>query len=81
MVARALGVLTGSAADGDVAKSATVSPVTAAGFAEMARLREIIVIVVAEFGVERIAARAGERVGLRRGRERHGVLGLFVSVG
>lgn len=61
-----------------------MGPVTAAGFAEMTGLREVVVIVVTELGVEGIAAWTWERVGLRRGREAHGVLWLgptVVSVG
>lgn len=58
-----------------------MSPVAAAGFAEVARLGEVVVVVVTELGVEGIAARTGERVGLGRGREAHGVLGLGPTVG
>ena len=51
------------AADGDVAEGAASGPVALAGFAEVARLREAVVVVVAEFGVGGIAAGAVERVG------------------
>ena len=81
MIARALGVLAGAASDGDVAESATVGPVAAAGLAEVAGLGEVVVVVVTELGVEGVAARAGERVGLGRGREGHAVLGPTASVG
>ena len=40
-----------AAADGNVAESSAVSPVTAAGFAEVARLGEVVVVVVTELGV------------------------------
>lgn len=60
--AGALGVLAGATADGDVAESPAVSPVATAGLAEVTGLREIVVIVVAELGVERVAPRALERL-------------------
>lgn len=84
MIARAFGVLAGAAADRNVAEGAAVSPVTAAGFAEMTGLREVVVVVVTKLGVEGIAAWTGKRVGLRRGRKAHGMLWLgptVVSVG
>lgn len=37
-----------------------MSPVPAAGFAEVARLREVVVVVVAELRVGRVASRARE---------------------
>lgn len=37
-----------------------MSPVAAARLAEVTRLREVVVVVVTEFGVGRIAAWAGE---------------------
>lgn len=42
----------GTAADGDVAEEAAFGPVPTAAFAEMARLREVVVVVVTELGVE-----------------------------
>jgi hypothetical protein len=56
--AGALGVLAGAAADGDVTEGPTVSPVATAGLAEVAGLREVVVVVVAELGVGGVAARA-----------------------
>lgn len=56
--AGALGVLAGAAADGDVAEGPAMSPVATAGLAEVAGLREVVVVVVAELGVGRVAARA-----------------------
>ena len=44
-------VFTTATADGDVAEGAALSPVTAAGFAKVSRLREAVVVVVAKFGV------------------------------
>ena len=44
-------VLAGATANGDVPESATVGPVTAAGLAEVAGLREVVVVVVTELGV------------------------------
>lgn len=40
-----------AAANGDISESAPFSPVAFTGFAEMARLCSVVVIVVAEFGV------------------------------
>lgn len=54
-------VLAAAAADGNVAEGAATGPVSLAGLAEVARLREAVVIVVAELCVCRIAARALER--------------------
>lgn len=45
-------------ADGDVAEGAAFGPVSAAGFAEVAGLREAVVVEVAELGAGRSAARA-----------------------
>ena len=56
--AGALGVLAGAAADGDVPEGPTVSPVATAGLAEVAGLREVVVVVVAELSVGGVAARA-----------------------
>ena len=60
------GVLAGAATEGHVAKSAALSPVAAAGLAEVAGLGEIVVVVVAELGGEGVAARAREGLGLLR---------------
>ena len=49
-----------TAADGNVAESSAVSPVTATGFAEVTRLREVVVVVVTELSVGRVAARTRE---------------------
>lgn len=49
--AGALGILPATAANGDVAEGAAVGPVSAAGLTEVAGLREVIVVVVAEFCV------------------------------
>ena len=54
----ALGALAGTATDGDVTKGAAFSPVTTAVFAEMAGLRQVVVVVVTEFSVGRVTARA-----------------------
>ena len=48
----------GATAVGDIAEDAAFGPIAAAALAEVARLREVVVVVVAEFGVERVAARA-----------------------
>nr|GMC69582.1 hypothetical protein TorRG33x02_211930 [Ipomoea batatas] len=45
-------------ADGNVAEDAAFGPVAAAALAEVARLGEVIVIIIAELGIERIAAGA-----------------------
>lgn len=66
--ARAFGVLPAAPADGDVAEGAAVGPVAAARLAEVARLREVIVIVVTELGVGGVAPRAAEVLRLRRWR-------------
>uniref|UniRef100_A0A8R7Q0A3 Uncharacterized protein n=1 Tax=Triticum urartu TaxID=4572 RepID=A0A8R7Q0A3_TRIUA len=50
--------LAGGAPDGDVAEGAPERPVAAAGAAEVARLRRVVVVVVAELGVVRRAPRA-----------------------
>ena len=47
-----------TAADGDVAEDAAFGPVAAAVFAEVTGLGEVVVVVVAELGVEGVAARA-----------------------
>lgn len=49
--ARAFGVLAAPAADWDVAERAAVGPVAAARLAKVARLGEVIVIVVAKLSV------------------------------
>ena len=54
--ARALSVFAGPTADWDVTEGATVSPVATAGLAEVARLREVVVVVVAELGVGGVTA-------------------------
>ncbi len=54
--ARPLGVLTGATADGDVTEGPTVGPVATAGLAEVAWLREVVVVVVAELGVGGVTA-------------------------
>lgn len=51
-----------AASDGDVAEDAAFGPVSPAALAEVPRLREIIVIVITEFGVERITPRALQRL-------------------
>ncbi|KAL8241905.1 hypothetical protein R6Q59_012207 [Mikania micrantha] len=73
---RSFSVLPAATADGDVTESAAVGPVPAAGFAEMTRLGEVIVVVVAEFGVGGVAARAWKVFWLRRWRTGGGVVGL-----
>jgi hypothetical protein len=67
--ARAL-VLAAAPADGHVAERAALGPVPAAGLAEVARLREAVVVVVAELGVGGVAARAPQPLLGRRGRLR-----------
>ena len=54
-------VLSASAADGDVAEGAAAGPVSLAGLAEVARLGQAVVVVVAELGVRRVAPRAPQR--------------------
>jgi len=51
---------TAPAADGDVAEDAALGPVAATVFAEVARLGEVVVVVVTELGVEGVAAGALE---------------------
>ena len=58
-LAAALGAFAESAADGNVEERAAFGPVSAAGFAEVARLVEVVVVEVAELGVRRAAARTG----------------------
>ncbi|MFS7974044.1 hypothetical protein Hanom_Chr09g00863821 [Helianthus anomalus] len=58
------GVFAAAAADGDVSEGAAVGPVAAAGLAEVTGLGEVVVVVVAEFGVGGVAAGAGEVFGL-----------------
>lgn len=53
-------VLAATAADGDVAQGAAARPVAPARLAEVARLREAVVVVVAEFCVGGVAAGALE---------------------
>lgn len=55
--------LTGPTADRNVTESSALSPVTAARLAEVARLREVIIVVVAEFGAGGVASRARQRLG------------------
>lgn len=63
-----------AAAGGDAAERTAFSPVPLAGFAEMARLGFVVIVVVAELGIRRTAPRA---VGRRRPRElRRGGLAL-----
>jgi hypothetical protein len=52
------GALARAAADGDVAEGSALGPVSPAGLAEVARLRRVVVVVVAELGVPRLAPRA-----------------------
>jgi hypothetical protein len=59
--------LAAAAAHGDVAQDAALGPVPAAALAEVARLRQVVVVVVAELGVGRLAPRALHRL-RRRGR-------------
>lgn len=73
--ARALGVLAGPTADGDVTEGPTLSPVTAAGLAEVAWLGEVVVVVVAELGVGRVAAWAWQWLRLGRRWVAHALLG------
>jgi hypothetical protein len=66
---RRRGGLARAAADGDVAEGSALGPVAAAGPAEVARLRRVVVVVVAELGVPRLAPRArvaGARLPLLR---------------
>ena len=56
-VGTALRVLSATVADGDVAESAAFSPVPPAVLAEVTWLREIVVVVVAEFGVSWFTSR------------------------
>ena len=58
-LATALGAFAESTADGNVEERAAFGPVSAAGFAEVARLVEVVVVEVAELGVRRAAARTG----------------------
>jgi len=51
-------VLATAAANGDVAERASFGPVASAGFAEIAGLRQAVVVVVTEFGVGGSATRA-----------------------
>jgi hypothetical protein len=55
-------VLAASSSDGDVAERAALGPVAAARLAEVARLREAVIVVVAELGVRGLAPRALERL-------------------
>lgn len=64
--AGAFGVLAAATADGDVAEGATVGPVPAAGFAEVAGLGEVVVVVVAELCVGGVAAWTSKVLWLRR---------------
>jgi len=57
----AAAVLPAPAADGHVPEGASLGPVPAAALAEVARLAEAVVVVVAELGVGRVAARAAGR--------------------
>ena len=54
----ALGALAGATADGNVPKGAAFGPVAAAALAEVARLRDVVVVVVAELGVGGVASGA-----------------------
>jgi hypothetical protein len=60
-------VLAAAPADGDVAERAPARPVALARLAEVARLRQRVVVVVAELGVGRVAARAPQRLRARVG--------------
>lgn len=51
-------VLPAAAADGNVPEDSAFGPVAAAGLAEMAGLREVVVVVVAELRVNGVAAGA-----------------------
>jgi hypothetical protein len=62
--AGALAVLAGPATDGDVAKRSAFGPVATTVLAEMARLREVVVVVVAEFGVGGVAPGTLQRLPL-----------------
>lgn len=53
--AGALAALASATADGDVAKRSAFGPVAATVLAEMAGLREVVVVVVAELGVGGVA--------------------------
>lgn len=46
-----------TSSDGDVTEDAAFSPVASAALAEVSRLGEIIVVIVAKFGVQGIATR------------------------
>lgn len=48
--------------DRNVSESTTVRPVSLTALAEISRLREAIIVVVTEFGVERVATRAFEQL-------------------
>jgi hypothetical protein len=60
-------VLAAAPADGDVAERASARPVALARLAEVSRLRQRVVVVVAELGVGRVAARAPQRLRARVG--------------
>ena len=64
--AGAFGVFATAAADGDVTEGAAVDPVATKGFAEVARLGEVVVVVVTELGVGGVAARTWEMLLFRR---------------
>ena len=49
-------VLSATTTYGNVSESATFGPVPTASLAEVARLREAVVVVVTEFGVEGVAS-------------------------
>lgn len=60
------GIFATASTNGYVTKSAAVRPITAARFAEMTWLREVVVVVVTEFGVGGIATWARKMLRLRR---------------
>lgn len=52
--------LAAASPDGDVSEDASLGPIAAAGLTEVSGLGEVVIVVVTEFGVEGVAARALE---------------------
>ena len=61
-------VLPAASSDGNVPQGPSFGPVSSAAFAEVSRLGEAIVVVVAELGVGGIASRAAKGLLLLRAR-------------
>lgn len=61
----AFGIFATTPTNGDVTKSAAVCPITAAGLTEVTWLREVVVVVVAEFSVGGITAWTWKMLRLR----------------